>query len=211
MLGQDRKMSSTKLLPRRGTYTFDDFCFLVQDGQKADLIDGVIYMASPDNTDANDLFGWLYSLIRDYVEEHDLGKVFGSRVAFRFSATESPEPDVAVVLRNRLHLIQRGFVDGRPDLAIEIVSPDSVQRDYVEKRRQYQKAGVPEYWIIDEPEKKVTLLRLSPDKKYREERSRSGILHSRVLPGFWLRAEWLWEKPRRKKARVLEQIFGHGT
>ena len=39
--------------------TFEDFCFLVKDGQKADLIDGVIYMASPDNLDANRLSKWL--------------------------------------------------------------------------------------------------------------------------------------------------------
>lgn len=42
---------------RIGCYTFEDFCALIPTGQKADLIDGVIYMASPDNTDA--LFMWL--------------------------------------------------------------------------------------------------------------------------------------------------------
>jgi hypothetical protein len=40
---------------RTPALTFDDFCLLVKDGQQADLINGVIYMASPENTDANDL------------------------------------------------------------------------------------------------------------------------------------------------------------
>jgi len=91
------------------------------------------------------------------------------------------------------------------------VSPDSVESDYVKKRRQYQKAGVPEYWIVDEAEEKATLLRLGADGKYREERPRSGVLHSRVLPGFWLRTEWLWHPARKKKAGILKEILGRKT
>ena len=50
-----------KTVARTGPYTYDDFCQLVREDQKADLIDGVIYMASPENTDPNDLFVWLHS------------------------------------------------------------------------------------------------------------------------------------------------------
>jgi Uma2 family endonuclease len=34
-------------------------------------------------------------------------------------------------------------------LAIEILSPRSARTDRVRKRRLYQRAGVPEYWIFD--------------------------------------------------------------
>jgi Uma2 family endonuclease len=146
---------------RPGVYTFEDFCWLVKDGQKADLINGVIYMASPDNWDANKLFVWLLRLLGDFVEERDLGEVCGSRVVFRLSEKESPEPDIGFVRKARLHLVQRGFVDGPPDLAIEIVSPESVDRDYGAKREQYRWARVPEYWIVDEVEQRFTLLRLT--------------------------------------------------
>ena len=43
--------------------TYEDFCALVKDGEKADLIDGVIHVASPDNTDANDINAWLGGLM----------------------------------------------------------------------------------------------------------------------------------------------------
>src|SRR5262249_30797584 len=89
---------------RSGTYTFEDFCLLVGEGQKADLIDGVIYMASPENTDANDLFVWLIRLMGDFVEVKELGKVYGSRVAFRLGEGQGPEPDIAFVRKDRLHL-----------------------------------------------------------------------------------------------------------
>src|SRR3954462_13299269 len=101
---------------RRPQYSFEDFCAIVQDGEKADLIDGVIFMASPDNTDANAIFMWLGSLLTLYVEK-DLGQVFGSRVAFRLDDYNGPEPDVAFVRKSRLRRVRRGHVAGAPDVA----------------------------------------------------------------------------------------------
>ncbi|MHB1423274.1 MAG: Uma2 family endonuclease [Gemmataceae bacterium] len=190
-----------------GTYTFEDFCRLIKDGEKGDLIDGEIYMSSPDNTDAADLFGWLYRLIGDFVDERDLGRVYGSRVAFRLDEPQGSEPDIAFVRTERLHLVQRGFVDGPPDLAVEIVSPDSIERDYVHKREQYRQAGVTEYWIVDEMEQRITLLKRNASGAYREAKPRKGVLHSQALPGFWLRPEWLWQEPRPKKTMILAEIL----
>jgi Uma2 family endonuclease len=196
-----------KTATRTRDYTFDDFCLLVKDGQKADLIDGVIYMASPDNIDANDLFVLLMRLLADIVELNDLGKVNGSRAAYRISDKNSPEPDVAFVRRDRANLVRRGFVNGPPDLAMEIVSPESVERDYVTKRDLYQNAGVEEYWIVDEVEQKVTLLRLAANGQYREIRPKKGELHSQVVPGFWIRPEWLWQDPLPRKVDVLKLLL----
>ena len=193
---------------RVGSHTFDDFCAIVPDGQKADLIDGVIYMASPENLEANELFLWLRRLIGDFVEENDLGKVFGSRVAFRISDKQGPEPDLAFVKKERIDRLQETYVDGPPDLAIEIVSPESAERDYKQKRKLYEGAGVAEYWIIDEELEKVTLLRLDTKGKYREVAPKKGILRSAVLPGFWLKPEWLWQDPLPKKNDVLKDILG---
>lgn len=188
-------------------YTFDDFCRIIKDGEKGDLINGVIYMSSPDNTDANDLFVWMLRLIGDIAEVYELGKVYGSRVAFRLEESHGPEPDIAFVRTDRLHLVEKGFVAGAPDLALEIVSPDSVERDYVLKREQYRQAGVPEYWIVDEMQECVTLLQRNAAGAYREVKSHNGVLYSQALPGFWLRPAWLWQQPRPKKIDVLAEIL----
>ena len=193
--------------PRSGPHTFEDFCVLVREDQKADLLDGVIYMASPENTDANELFMWLGGLIDLYVEAKDLGTVFGSRVAFRINDKNGPEPDIAFVAKARLHLVERGGVNGPPDLAVEIVSPDSIERDYEKKKKLYQDAGVREYWIIDEMDQRVLLLRLDKGGEYKEVRPRKGMLTSRALPGFWLRPEWLWRSPRPQRPTVLAEIL----
>jgi Uma2 family endonuclease len=193
---------------RSGVFTYDDFCALVCGKQKADLIDGVIYMASPENTEAHDLFGWLYVILRLYVRRRRLGRIFGSRVACRLDDVNAPEPDLLFVASKNLGRVKRGAVEGSPDLAIEIVSPESVERDYDKKRRQYQRFKIPEYWIIDEDERKVTLLRLDARGKYREVAPRKGIFHSQVIDGFWLDPNWLWQDPFPDELDTLKQLLG---
>lgn len=190
----------------QNNHTFDEFCDLVRDGKKADLIDGVIHLASPENTDANGIFVWLLVVLDQYVRTRKLGKVFGSRVACKLSDTQAPEPDILFLLTSRLHLVKRGRIDGRPDVAIEIVSPDSIDRDYKTKRKQYRQAGIPEYWIIDEMERKVTLLRLDDSGKYRTIKARRGVLTSEVIEGFWIRTEWLWPENQPLAHEVLAEI-----
>lgn len=199
---------TTRLRKRRraGPYTFEDFCEIIRDDQKADLIDGVIYMASPENTDANKLFLWLAAIMDSYARRKKLGEIYGSRVALRLDEAHGPEPDIAFVRTEHLDRVQRGHVAGAADLAVEIVSPESVERDYFEKRELYQEHGISEYWIIDEMNQCVTLLRLTKGK-YSEVRPKKGELHSKVLSGFWLRPEWLWQEPRADTFDTLMEIL----
>src|SRR5436190_14427998 len=126
--------------------TFEAFCDLVEDGQKADLIDGVIYMASPDSKKANSLNLFLGNLLDGYIAAKDIdGDVFISRYACRINAVRAPEPDVGYVRPERKHLLHETFMDGGPDIAVEIVARDSRTRDYHEKYDLYKAAGVPEY------------------------------------------------------------------
>lgn len=195
-----------RLAERTGPHTYEDFCTLVREDQKADLINGVIYMASPENTDANDLVGWLFMVMRGYARRKKLGRVFVSRVALRLDDKHGPEPDIVFVRTEHLNRVHRGGVEGPADLAVEFVSPDSVERDYYLKRELYEQYGIPEYWIIDEMDQSVTLLRLKQGK-YREVRPKKGELHSEILTGFWMRPEWLWQGPLPDEIETLEQIL----
>src|SRR6266511_4186991 len=111
--------------------TVEEFYRLVREDEKADLLDGVVYMASPETLESNNLTGFLYRLLADYCELRGLGgKVLFSRFAFRLSKYRAPEPDVAYVRPERLHLVSQREMKGGPDIAIEVVSRDSVTRDY---------------------------------------------------------------------------------
>jgi Uma2 family endonuclease len=139
--------------------------------------------------------------------EKKLGRVYGSRVGCRLDDTNAPEPDILFVRAKHQGRVRRGGVLGPPDLAIEIVSPESVERDYRDKRHQYQRFKIPEYWIVDEEERKVTLLRLDAKGKYREVPARKGVFHSGVLKGFRLDPRWLWQDPRPDELEILRQLL----
>jgi len=192
---------------RSGEFTYDDFCTLVNGKRKGDLIDGVIHMASPENTASHELFGWLYALMRLFVRKRKLGKIFGSRVACRLDDRNAPEPDILFVKKAHLARVKRGGIEGAADLALEIVSPESVERDYFKKRNQYEVFGITEYWIVDEHEQKVMVLRLDGHGRYREVRAKKGVFHSQVIDGFWLNPQWLWQDPLPDELEVLQQLL----
>ena len=91
-------------------------------------------------------------------------------------------------------------------LAIEIVSPESVARDYVQKRTIYEQAGVREYWIIDPDERRTTFLSLR-EGGYVEVSPVEHVFRSEVLPGFHLDVRWLWAVPRPLAYDVLRQLL----
>ena len=99
---------------RPGNWTFHDFYEVLAEDEKADLIDGVIYMASPESWDNNHLFLSLAGLLGDYVAAKKLGEVVGSRVAFRLDDKGGPEPHVAFVRNARRNLVRNGYFDGPP-------------------------------------------------------------------------------------------------
>lgn len=187
--------------------TFEEFCELVPDGQKADLIDGEIIMASPDTLDANDLNMFLVTLLRNYDSVKQLGgRVLASRYAVRVDEHNAPEPDVVYVSAARRHLAEQVGMRGGPDVAIEIVSRGSRQRDTVRKRELYEQAGVQEYWIIDPRRTQAMFLRLV-DGVYQEVPLTEGRFHSAVIPGFWLDVAWLFQNPLPNDYAILQTVL----
>jgi Uma2 family endonuclease len=197
-----RLSKSTKLVD------YETYRAIVEDGEKADLIDGVIYMASPDTRLSNNLNGLLYQLIDGFIAAKDIdGFAFFSRFSCKLSDYRAPEPDVGYVRPERAHIVEERHIVGGPDIAVEIVSRDSRKRDYVTKRALYQEAGVREYWIIDPLKSRATFLGLVHGEYEELPLELSHIFHSGVIPGFWLDVKWLFAKPLPRAYLCLEQIL----
>jgi Uma2 family endonuclease len=186
--------------------TVEEFFCLVPDGQKADLIDGVIYMASPDTRRSDRLGGLIKFLLQGYAEAKGLGEVYGSRFAFALSEFRAPEPDVAFVRTARLTLVSDRHMVGGPDIAVEIVSRDSRQRDYGEKKQLYAEAGVAEYWIIDPLQRRCEFHRLHEGRYELGPLEHNRIFRSVVLEGFWLDVEWLLAEPLPNAYDLLQEL-----
>ena len=189
--------------------TVDEFYSLVPDGRKADLIDGVIYMASPDSHRANKLTGFVYRLLQEFLEARGIGgDVVFSRYAFRLSEFSAPEPDVAYVRSERVGLMEEGGMRGGPDIAVEVVSRESRRRDYDDKRRLYEEAAIPEYWIIDPIQERVEFLVLEEGRYQLVPLEENRLFRSRALPGFWIDVDWLLADPLPPATRCIEEILG---
>lgn len=130
-------------------YTIEDI-YNLPNGQRAELINGELYMMAAPNTNHQRLIKEFTYLIEDYIR-HNKGdcEVFPAPFAVFLNASNEIylEPDISVIC-DRDKLTDEGC-KGAPDWIIEIVSPSSRSMDYNKKLFQYRTAGVREYWIVD--------------------------------------------------------------
>jgi Uma2 family endonuclease len=183
--------------------TLEQFKRLVNDGMKADLINGVMLVATPASYTHERLFNFLMRLVGDYVEERDMGIVLGSRSLVEVGPRDGYEPDLCFVAQNRLDIINETSITGPPDLVVEIISPSTRRHDAYAKKQGYARLGVPEYWLIDPDNRVVAFYRLT-ESGYVEGPVEDGVYHSLAVPGLWLRLDWLWDHP--KVANCLREL-----
>jgi len=143
-----------------------------------------------------------------FVEKFDLGKVLGATVAVRLTKYQGVEPDVFFIRKQRLNIIGELYVDGPPDLCVEVLSENSRERDRGRKFVLYAEHGVREYWIVD-PLRNAVEFYENLDGEWAEIKpDEQGRLHSKMLPGFWLKPEWLTSHPLPPVLKTLQEILG---
>jgi Uma2 family endonuclease len=125
----------------------------------------------------------------------------------KLDAPESARcPDVMFVSKTRSEQLRRTYVDGAADLAVEIISPDSVKRDRSEKFSEYACGGVREYWIIGPDRKTAEFFEIGDDGRYYPVPLCDGEFRSTVVAGFRLNPRWLWEDPLPDPLDVLREL-----
>jgi Uma2 family endonuclease len=176
--------------------TYEQFMEWLPDDMHAEWVDGWVVPMSPITGAHDELVAFLRSLLRLFLEYHPLGKLRGDPFQMK-TAPHLPgrAPDLIFVANAHLPRLHRTFLEGPADIAIEVISPDSIRRDREDKFKEYELGGVPEYWLID-PERPPALFYQTGERgRYQVMPIEDGIFRSQVLPGFWLRVEWLWQEP----------------
>jgi len=151
---------------------------------------------------------FLVRLISDFVEEHDLGLVFYAEFQMKSGkALPGREPELIFVYQDNLSLIRRNYFDGPGDLVVEIISPESIQRDRVTKFEEYQQAGVKEYWLIDPLTQEANFFQRDDAGRFQSVSiDTEDTYQSRALPGLWIKTNWLWQSPAPLLSAVRKEL-----
>ncbi len=105
------------------------------------------------------------------------------------------EPDITVILTLSWERLTYYYVDGPADICIEVVSPYSRKIDLVDKFAEYEKFGVPEYWLVEPERKDARFYRLNAEGSYEAFREDAeGNYRTPALPGFVLNVPLLWQE-----------------
>ncbi|OQX02730.1 MAG: hypothetical protein BWK80_57230 [Desulfobacteraceae bacterium IS3] len=174
---------------------YEEFLEWSDENVHAEWRDGEGIVQTPPKLIHQAVSDFLHNILNLYITLFDLGKVVTAPFEVKLSpGGASREPDLFFVAKENLSRLTEERLNGPPDLAVEIVSKSSVKFDRDEKFRDYQQAGVREYWIIDpRPDKQRADFYCLNDRGlyqlYATEEDEKAV--SEVIKGFWLSPEWL--------------------
>jgi Uma2 family endonuclease len=122
--------------------------------------------------------------LKDFVTRNQLGKVYASPIDVVLTQRRVVQPDVLFISNKRLEII-KNYIDGVPDLAMEVISESSWRRDRIDKKALYEQAGLPEYWIVDPDSETIEVFSLAGGVYQLHSRAARGQkAKSKILPGF---------------------------
>jgi len=167
--------------------TFEQFRQLPEDGKRYELIHGEVYVTPAPITRHQFALQNLSGSLWPHVIKNHLGEVLTAPLDVRLGEDTVVEPDLIFVSEARAGIIQENWIEGAPDLVVEILSPSTAAHDRATKLRIYAEAGVPEVWFLDPKAKTVEVLKLQ-GKKYLIEATFAGdlVLVSDLFPGWQL-------------------------
>jgi Uma2 family endonuclease len=182
------------MLPLQGSWNEEDF-LKFHTNRMAELVDGRLEILPMPTWLHQLILELLFDQIRDYLRAEKIGgKVLMAPLPTRLSARTVREPDLLYVQPHHIPKNVRGYPD-KIDLAIEIVSSgtEAHKRDYIDKRVDYAKAGITEYWIVDPEELLVTVLTLAGAEYQVAQECRPGdTARSLLLEGLAVPVDKIW-------------------
>ena len=176
--------------PPQGSWTYEDYAALPNDGHHYEIVNGVLVMAPAPTPEHQDIVLEIAAHLRTHIKLAGLGRVFPSPVDVDLGPNNVFQPDVVVVLNAHLDRVGAKKIVGAPDLVVEIMSPSSGVMDRIAKYAIYARAGISEYWVV-KPEGKSVEVFVLEKGEYRSLGvfSKQQTLPSRVAPGLLVKVE----------------------
>ncbi|MEZ2275311.1 MAG: Uma2 family endonuclease [Microcoleus sp.] len=177
-------------------WTDAEFMALNRDGHRYEIVNGELIDMGNRSAKHGYVCSILMILLGGYVRIQKLGAMFDSSTAFKMKSGNKRSPDVSFMAKERLQGLEElpdGFLEGAPDLAVEILSPSNTVEEIHNKLVEYFENGARLVWVINPKEKYVLVYRSSqePDRLLKSADSLDG---EEIVSGFTLPVAELFQK-----------------
>ncbi|MCS6847557.1 MAG: Uma2 family endonuclease [Anaerolineae bacterium] len=180
------------LFPLQGEWTEEDY-FSLPDNTRVELVEGRLERLPMPTTSHQRIVAFLFGLLLAFVSRRYPGaEVLFASLPIRLGPNVLREPDVVLMLPEHRHRIHEQYWEA-PDMVMEVVSPKNRATDIRDKRREYARAGIPEYWIVDPQAKIITVLKLCGESyAVHGEYGPGDVAESALLEGFRVEVDDIW-------------------
>jgi Uma2 family endonuclease len=152
--------------PPQGHWTYADWETLPDDGNRYEIIDGVLYMTTAPSNFHQWIIQKLYRYVGIPIEDQELGFAFTAPIGLLMPGCDPVQPDFVVVLKSNAAIINNGRIRGVPNVIVGVQSPGNAAYDERVKLFAYALAGVPEYAIITPRSRTLSHYRLDALGRY---------------------------------------------
>jgi Uma2 family endonuclease len=163
--------------------TYDDLQDMPDDGQRYEIIGGVLLVNPAQRRDHQEVVANLDWILQRFLRATGSGRVYTHPVDLYLGRHDIVQPDLVVIQNARLGIYRPdGIIDAPPDIVVEILSPSTLGIDLVRKMALYARSGLPEYWVAD-PERRILVInRLQGEDYIAVEPDPDGWIASPTLP-----------------------------
>jgi Uma2 family endonuclease len=167
--------------------TWEDIKDLPESDGRTEIVDGELIMSPTAGSRHQQICSLLGAELVQHVRSRKLGVLFSSPIHVILAQHTHYEPDLCFVAAQSRSLIQEAYIEGPPDLVIEVISESNRSHDTVVKFRDYARFGVREYWLVDPRENLISTWRPQADHYELLGRAAPGDkIQSQVLPALQL-------------------------
>ena len=146
----------------RPRFTIQDYMATPED-KRYQLLDGEITVAPLPSVAHQRILGNLVRSLIAILADRDLGQVWAAPLDVVLSEYDVVQPDVSFVAKSRAYIVTGGYVQGAPDLIVEVLDIGTVEYDRGYKCQLYGRHGVKEYWMVDPDSETIDVLGESED------------------------------------------------
>jgi Uma2 family endonuclease len=188
--------TATEVITEKKVWTDEEFMALPKDGHRYEIVNGELI----DMGNSGALHGYICSLLvaalASYVLPKKLGIILDSSTAFKMKNGNRRSPDISFFAKERLQgmtELPTGFLEGAPDLAVEVLSPGNTVEEIHDKLVEFFENGTRLAWIIHPSEHYILVYRSAqePDRLLKSVDSLDG---EEVIPGFTFPVANLFQK-----------------